>query len=291
MFLKKAASLILSALILVSVTACQESQQGSVSDAHGTVAEHDVTLTVFDVGKADAMVIQTAEHVTVIDAGNKGDGKVITKYLEKQGIDTIDTLIITHFDKDHVGGAGKLLNTLNIGKIYTPNYESEIDEYKNFIEKAEEKNLEITAIPMRENVIWRDDDAAFTLYAPNETFYGKDEENDFSLCLFMQHGKNTFLFAGDAENARMQEIVSLNLGFVSFLKFPYHGNYLSGTEAFLDALQPKTAVVCCSKKEYADPSTVESLQKHRTDAYYTCDGTVTIVSDGEKLTCSQQAEE
>ena len=80
-------------------------------------------------------------------------------------------------------------------------------------------------------------------------------------------------------------------GKVDYLKFPYHGNYLSTTESFLDAFDPKFTVVCCSEKEYADPNTVETLEKRKITAYYTCDGDVTAVSDGKTLTCTQEAGE
>lgn len=289
MFLKKLAALLLGAMTALTASACQES--GSLpSDAHGTIADSALTLTVFDVGKADAMVVQTEHSVTVIDTGNKGDGKKIEKFLEKQGIDTINTLIITHFDKDHVGGAARLANRLKIETVYVPNYQSASEEYLSFAEKAKETNLTITQMPMHSEQVWRADDAAFTLYAPNESFYGNNEENDFSLCLLLQHGKNTFLFAGDAEDARQKEIMSLNIGKVTFLKYPYHGNYLPTTEAFLDVFSPEMTVICCSKKEFAADSTVETLEKRGIETYYTNNGDLTVISDGKTLNCTQEQE-
>lgn len=296
MDLKKISAALFGALTLLGLTSCSgsstaESSAPESSEETVSTATDNVTITAFNVGKADALVVQTANSVTVIDTGNKGDGKDIEKFLTAQGIDSIDTLIITHFDKDHVGGAARLVNRMNIGTIYVPDYVSTAEDYLSFIEKTQEKEQEVTVVPKREVLEWTADDASFTLYACNEDDYGKDEENDFSLCLYMKHGNNTFLFAGDAENARLSELIELGLGTVDFLKFPYHGNYMSTTEAFLDAFQPKVTVVCCSEKEYADPSTVETLEKRGIETYYTNDSTVTIVSDGTSLTCSQAAAE
>ena len=284
---KRISALLLSAAALLGITGCQSDSSAASEEASGTAAVSPVTVTAFSVGKADALVLQTENTVTVIDTGNKGDGKTIEKYLSNQGIDLIDTLIITHFDRDHVGGAARLVNRMKIGQIYVPDYKSDKEEYLNFLEKTEEQQCSLTALPVRESVSWQADDAAFTLYAANETFYGKNEENDFSLCLLVQHGSNKLLFTGDAEDARMKEIAALGIGQVDFLKFPYHGNYLPGTEAFLDAVQPKTAVICCSDKENADPSTVKTLEKRGVEAYYTNRGTVTVVSDGSTLQCTQ----
>lgn len=289
MIAKKLTALLLSALTLFSVSAC--TQQTDSAQTNSIPVTGNVTLTSFNVGKADALVLQTANTVTVIDTGNKGDGKKIGKFLEKQGIDTVDTLIITHFDQDHVGGAARVINKLKVKQVYVPDYEKQSEEYDAFIEKVQETGTPMTAMPAKDKIEWQADDAAFALYAPEQDYYGKNEENDFSLVLYVQHGENKLLFAGDAENARMKEIIGLHLGNVDFLKFPYHGNYLSATEDFLDACKPKVSIVCCSAKENADPSTVETLQNRGVETYYMYNGDVTIVSDGKTLSCSQTAKE
>ena len=291
--IRKLGALLMSAVTLIAAAGCQGSSGSEASQSESTVSPTevtgDVTITTFDVGKADAMIIQTANTVTVIDAGNKGDGKMIEKYLAAQGIDTVNTLIITHFDKDHVGGAARVINRLKVETIYVPDYTSEGDEYQSFMEKVNELGKELTVMKAGTDTAWIADDAHFKLYAAKETFYGKDEENDFSLVVYMQHGANTFLFAGDAEVARQREIISMKLGQVTYLKFPYHGNYMSTTEDFLNAVNPKYAVVCCSEEENADPSTVETLKTRGVEAYYTTNGDITAVCDGSKITFTQGA--
>ena len=287
--LKKTAALF-AALTVLTLTGCAGGAvQSSTPQPEAPAVTGNVTVTVFDVGKADAMVIQTENSVTVIDAANKGDGKCIDKFLTKQGIDTVDLMIITHFDKDHVGGASRVINKMNVKEVLVPNYESELEEYKNFVEKVEETETPVTKLDFGASYDWTPDDIACTVYASERDNYGRDEENDFSLVMYMQHGENKFLFAGDAEDPRQQEIMALGLGKVDFMKFPYHGNYLSTTEQFLDTFDPKYTVVCCSEKEYADPNTVETLEKRKIETYYTCDGNVTVVSDGKALTCTQEA--
>ena len=148
----------------------------------------------------------------------------------------------------------------------------------------------VTKLDFGASYDWAPDDIACTVYASERDNYGRDEENDFSLVMYMQHGENTFLFTGDAEDPRQQEIMALGLGKVDFLKFPYHGNYLSTTENFLNSVKPKYAVICCSNQEYADPSTVQTLKDRGVAAYFTPDGTVTAVSDGKSITVTQAAE-
>ena len=289
MIAKKIYALLLSAIALFSASACTQKTASEPDPAIPVTG--NVTITAFNVGKADALVVQTQNTVTVIDAGNKGDGKKIEKFLTNQGIETIDNLIITHFDKDHVGGAARVINRMKVSNVYVPDYTAESDEYNSFIEKIDETQTPLTAMAAKSKTEWTADDASFTLYAPQETFYGKNEENDFSLVLYVQHGSNTMLFAGDAENARQKEIMELKLGNVDFLKFPYHGNYMATTEDFLDACKPKATVICCSEKENADPSTVETLQKRGIETYYTYQGDVTVISDGKTLQCKQKTDE
>lgn len=291
--LKKITALLLGAIALLTASGCTQNpaSSGSAEPENTTPVTGNLTVTAFNVGKADALVVQTQNTVTVIDTGNKGDGKQIEKFLSSQGIDTIDNLIITHFDKDHVGGAARVVNRMKVKNVYVPDYTSDSDEYNSFIEKIDETQTPLTAMAAKSETEWQADDAHFQLYAPQEDFYGKDEENDFSLVLYVQHGANRLLFAGDAENARQQEIMDLKLGEVDFLKVPYHGNYMKTTEDFLDACNPKVAVVCCSEKENADPSTVETLEKRGIETYYTYNGNVTVVSDGKALNCEQQAAE
>ena len=274
-----------AAAAMLAASGCSSSSsKGGNESSHSEPVATEFTVTAFNVGKADALVLQTPNSVTVLDTGNKGDGKDIEKFLTAQGITKIDRMIITHFDKDHIGGAARLVNRMEVGDIYVPDYTSQVSEYQSFMEKINEQGKELNVMKAGSKTDWQSDDAAFQLYAANQTDYGKDEENDFSLCLYVRHGGNTYLFAGDAERARQQEIMALGLGKVTFLKFPYHGNYLQTTEDFLNQTSPKYAVVCCSEEEDADPSTVESLSKRGTAAYYTKNGTVSFVSDGASIT-------
>lgn len=268
-----------AALLLVG---CEKKPQSSTPAVTGSV-----TITAFDVGKADAFLLQTASKTIVLDTGNKGDGKAIEKLLEGQEITKIDLLIISHFDKDHVGGAARLLKKMEIGEVYLPDYAGTCDEYYDFCEKLEEKSISPIKVPMKTSQSWQYDDVLFQLDSAQKNDYGKNEENDFSLCLFMQHGDNTFLFTGDAEEARQEEILSMKYGKVDFLKFPYHGNYLSTTEKFLDACAPEYAVVCCSSKEPAAKQTMETMKKRGIQTFYTQNGDVTIASDGKTIQISQ----
>lgn len=74
-----------------------------------------LTVTFFDVGKGDCILLECDGHAAMIDAGFDNTANDILSALADKGIDTLDFLLLTHMDKDHVGGADKFLENLTIG--------------------------------------------------------------------------------------------------------------------------------------------------------------------------------
>ena len=99
-------------------------------------AEDIFTITSIDVGKGDCILIQTGDRndpVTVmIDTGYKETADDVLNYLRKQDINKLDALIITHYHKDHVGGAAAILKGVPVGKVYMPDYEGTKKVYEEF---------------------------------------------------------------------------------------------------------------------------------------------------------------
>ena len=282
--IKRISALLTVFTAVMCLIGCSSGNSGGEDSRPAEPVSTEFTVTALNVGKADALILQTPNSVIVLDTGNKGNGKDIEKFLTAQGITKIDRMIITHFDKDHVGGAARLINRMEIDEIIVPDYTSKVPDYESFMEKVNEKGKELTVMKAGTNTEWKSDDASFRLFAPNKNYYGNDEENDFSLCLYAVHGGNTYLFTGDAEQARQQEILALKLGKATFLKFPYHGNYLKTTEDLLNSTSPQYAVICCSAEEDADPYTVEALSKRGVAACYTKNGSYSFVSNGAEIT-------
>ena len=239
----------------------------------------ELKVTFFDVGKADSIVLQSDTGTVVIDCGEKGDGKKITGLLEESGRTTIDYLIITHFDKDHVGGAAKVLNSFEVKNVLTPDYEGTVDEYDKFCKVLEEKNVPRTRLT--DNMSFTLDDVKFTVYAPKKTSYGENDENDFSLVTKAVHYNNTLLFTGDAMEQRLDEI--MDIGKCTLLKVPYHGRKLDNLGVFLSKVKPEYAVVCTSSSEFSGKMQ-DLLKAMKINTYATCyNGDITAVSNGASI--------
>ncbi len=278
----KLAALITAAVLLLSLCSCG-SRQSEIIEAPEVTGEF--YAQVLDIGKADAIVLRSGDNAALIDCGETKDGDNVLEHLKASGIDRLDCLIITHFDKDHVGGAAEILRSIEVESIITPKYEGTNQEYLDYIAAARDKN--ITPTELDEITRFTLSDTLFEVYPPQKTYY-KEGDNDFSLVVSVTHGDNKFLFAGDAEEERLSELSSqLNLEH-SFLKVPHHGKYNKNTEAFLKRVNSDTAVITCSKKNPPDSETLEVLSGIGSKVYLTEDGTVTAVSDGKSIEITQQ---
>lgn len=247
-------------------------------------AENEFNISVLKVGQADAIILKTKNHTAVIDCGEEDDGDEVVEYLTNAGTDKIDYLLITHFDKDHVGGASEVLDNFEADEIIIPNYIGTSDEYETFTNTLAEKNIAPTLL--NEELTFTLDDVLFEVYPPQKQSY-KEHDNDHSLVISVTHGENKFLFAGDAEKDRLAELSSqLDLDH-DFLKMPHHGNYNKGTVNFLKGVTPTYTVICDSDKNPAENDTIKELETVGSEIYHTKDGNIAVVSDGKTISVTQ----
>lgn len=249
-----------------------------------------LSVKLLKVGKADAIILRTGDETMVIDTGEEDDGEELVNELANQGVSHVDVLIITHFDKDHVGGADTLVESMDIGQIYVPAYTGTHTEYIDFLHALEEKGM--TPTQLNESVRFSFGDAEVLVEPP--TSYETDpntleNDNNFSLITTVVHGENRLLFMGDAEKQRIREW--LDTGDVKdcdFLKVPHHGVYNTALEDLLNTISPEYGAICCSSKNPAEPKTLELLKKYGVETLQTKDGNITVISDGSKLELHQK---
>lgn len=271
-------------------------RQTQTSGAEGTPAVVDVTGEVkvdfLNVGKADCIVLRGSSQTAVIDTGYDDTADTVIKYLDSQGITEIDHLILTHFDKDHVGGASDLLENYRIGAIYQPDYSADEEDskpYRKYEEALEE--MDIHPVTVKETLGIIMDDVVFTVYPPQKIEYDEDKDNNRSLVIAADHGSVRMLFAGDAERERIEEIMTqiADLDF-DLLKVPHHGRMEKNSQEFFEAVSPQYAVICADeedKEDAADEETIDALEKTGAEVLITGSGMVSCVSDGEELTVTQ----
>lgn len=282
---------ITSAMLLLGMAGSILTGSGSCI-VKGAAEPEPLKVTLLKVGKADAIAIQTEENTMVIDTGEEEDGEELVFYLKNQGISQVDTLLITHFDKDHVGGADTLIESMDVGRILVPDYEGTSTEYQDFMIALEEKGLMAERLKKSEEF---ELGSAKVLVEPPvscETQNGEAEvDNNFSIITTVTHGKNRLLFTGDAEKQRIRQWMKEgSAASCDFLKVPHHGVYNTALQELFETVEPECAVICSSNKNPADPQTIELLKKYNVHVFQTKDGNITVISDGTSLEMKQELE-
>lgn len=245
----------------------------------------------YDMGKADAMLITTPDGVRIlIDCGTNKGGKTLAERFRREGIAEIDTLIITHYDKDHVGGADKVFESVAVRQVILPVYDKESKQHTQFMEALDalpgiERHPMATGTEMS---MQSADGVTLSVTSAHRESYGADEENDFSLAVRLTYGETRFLFAGDAEAPRQLELLEEGNVACDVLKVPYHGRRVSASEQFLTEASPKIAYITDSDEEPASGELVEMLEQLGAQVYTSRkDGGVTVVSDGKTVSVAR----
>ncbi len=274
-------------LLLHSCTTVQDPPAGTVTEESPSGQTlSDMTVTVLNTGKSDCILIRTGNHLAVIDTGEKADADAVNAAIRSTGTKTVDVLVLSHFDKDHIGAAEKVLKKNKVLQILEPDYAKESDTADD-LKKMMKKNG-YTPVTVREETVFTLDDTVFTVYPALKQEYGEEDSNVFSLVVRAVHGDNVFLFTGDAEGARLAELTEVLPAGCTFLKVPHHGVYDNFTYDFLKHVSPAYAVITCSGSERPDAKLLKILEETETETYLTLSGAVIAVSDGKTISVRQQ---
>ena len=244
-------------------------------------------IFILDVGKADAILCQCGKYVLVIDAGMKQDGKKVLHFLEQRKLTQVDCLIITHYDKDHVGGAIELVKSMPVKRVILPDYEPSHPDAVEFLDGLKEKG--ISPEKLRKTVEFPVSDMKVLVEPPGsyDIKGDKDYDNDFSLVTTIVCGKRRLVFAADMEKRRINDWLASEPPACDFLKYPHHGVFEKEQRTLMKVLQPDHVVICDSKKSPADKAALKLIEKYTDSFYETKDGTVTVFCDSRGITLKQ----
>ena len=195
-----------------------------------------LNIIFFYVGQADCTLIKLNDEVILIDAGNNNDGKNVVSFLQEKGITQIDYLIGTHADEDHIGGIDDIINSMDIGTFLIPTIGENGTDYKNAVETAKDKNIQIKH-PTRGDIFYFEN-AQFEVMSAMEEEGTSD--NNSSLVIEFTYNNTTYLFMGDAET-EVENSRSWNK--VNVLKVGHHGSNSSSSTKFLEQVNPEYSII------------------------------------------------
>lgn len=194
----------------------------------------DVSMTVLDVGQGLSAVIETTEHILIFDVGakysnqfNMGDA-VIIPFLKSKGINKIDTLLISHGDNDHIGGAESVIEQIVVDKTLTsePNM---LDKY--------------SPIQCQAGQVWVWDQVKYEILSPGNGVFFSDNNNSCVLKVSSKYA--SILLTGDIEEKAENWLLSQYEEQLesSVLIAPHHGSKTSSSLAFLEKVKPNIIII------------------------------------------------
>ena len=223
-------------------------------------------ITMLDVGQGQCVLLRSRGRAYLVDCGGDRDeyaGDLAAKTLLSQGVTRLDGLILSHFDRDHVGGAPYLLKHIPADAIYLPDHELLPADPR--IRRVKE----LTRLNFSDTSLW--------------IYPGKPraEGNEMSLAVLLDSQVYDILITGDlGEEGEAHLLSAYSLPRVDCLAAGHHGSAGSTSEQLLRRIRPKTALISAGKNNrYGHPaeSTLLRLRAYgcqirRTDL----DGTITI---------------
>lgn len=239
----------------------------------------EMQCDVMKIGKADCIVLAEESYTVLIDCGESDDGTEIIKHLQEMGTDEIDCLIITHFDRDHIGGAADVIDAFPVKRLLEPDYEPESPDSEEYLayRDAISRN-QIQAESLNDDLQLNIGGMRMQIYTANAV-YDKNIDNNNSLVVDLTHEGNRFLFTGDIEKQRIQDMLEQKqINSCDFLKVPHHGRYNSALNDLFEAASPTYAAITCSVKNPPEQETLDALEAVGCIVYSTKDSEVHVRS-------------
>ena len=228
------------------------------------------------VNDADCTILVSKGHCVIVDSGEAEDGSHIVELLQKYGVETVDCLILTHPDKDHIGGADAILDNFPVSQVICPHYGQYNSIYTALNKRIDTEGITRTVITDATQI--KCGDLKLTIFPPQETFY--DDDNDYSLVTLVNHGSVNLLLTADICKVRIGELESSPFPNIQLLKVPYHGRSSNASADFIRRISPDIAVVTAAK---AESKIEKTLNKLGCDIYCTVGADRVFRSDGKVI--------
>lgn len=247
-------------------------------------AEAPLRVIFLDVGKGDCILLAKGESRVLIDTGYAETANDVIAALRQEGTERLDALIITHYDKDHAGGARAVLEKIPTGQVYLPGYDGD-NKYYEIVAYTVQANS-LPAVKVKEDVSFRVSGVDYEIFASPLEFVpgiGKEEgnDNDVSLVVAARQGQDSLLFAGDIEKEGISAYLAAGHGTFDVVKMPHHGQNESNSDDFIDQVRMKIAVVTDDAEEPMKKKMIKQLGAVGAEIYSSAaNGRITVTCTG-----------
>lgn len=261
--------------------------------AHFTASlpEDALHVHVIDVGKADAILLESPDANVLVDCGTAEAAEDVLRYLAARGIDRLDAVWISHPDDDHCGGLPTVLQTVSADAVV----ESPVGESISGMTALPQ------AVPLRRAAVgerYAYGAMTFEVLGPLQDYA---ESNNDSTVFRLQYDGFSMLFCGDMEAQAERDLLEGGAALrADVLKVAHHGSDTSTSAALLEAVQPRYAVISSGEDRSMLPRNAVLQRLHtagseifRTDTdgavvFSAADGKISVITEnGRSAACAE----
>ena len=238
-------------------------------------------VVFLDVGQGDAVLLQVPEGNVLVDQGPP-EARV-GRQLRQLGVRRLAALVLTHPQRDHVGGAADVLRRLKVDVVLDPGLVSESPDQAAALAAARTRSVPVRIV--RAGSEFRLGRLRLRMLWPVEPGPPGADPNDYAVVMLASYGATDLVLPADAESNVTSR---LSISAVEVLKVAHHGSADEGLPGLLDELEPHVAVISVGGgNDYGHPRSstlgalaqVPELRLFRTDD----DGRVVLESDGRAM--------
>lgn len=210
--------------------------------------ENKLLVHFLDIGQGDAIFLDYQGFQILVDGGP--DNRIIEQLRQTMpiGDNTIDWVILSHPDADHLGGLLDVINSYQVDKVIMPKISKDTSLYEAWESILVKKEISIFYIEQQEEITLTEDYHIRFLHPTPNTIEKHFAPNNYSLVTHILFGEIDLLLTGDIE-AEVEELLVKEYKEldIELLKSPHHGSKSSSTPEFLEMLSPELVVIQSGK--------------------------------------------
>ena len=229
----------------------------------------EFTVLAADVGQGTAALVQTRSHTLMFDTGpvvgaSDAGRRVLVPLLRGLGVSSVDELLLSHGDADHVGGAASVLQAVKVARM-----RSSLDDAHPLREARDPRGHRIAQHTCVAGQSWNWDGVQFTVLHPTaDDLAQREHRSDNALSCVLQvrsQSGRVALLTGDIEARQEADLVAHRTESLraDLLLVPHHGSQTSSTTEFLEAVQPRLSVIQVGRRNRYGHPAPKVLQRYR----------------------------
>lgn len=244
-------------------------------------------VSFIDVGQGNCTLLRCGGKAILVDSGEVGAAQTVINYIKNLGIDELNCVLVTHPHTDHMGAMTKILYEFKIDDLIMPEIPEEIiptnKTYEKFLTAVSDNAGNVIAAKPGETYSYGE--MKLEIFAPLRDY---DNLNDMSAVSRISYGNTSVMFTGDATTTVEKDLLKKNINYsATVLNVGHHGSKTSSSEAWLRAVNPKYAVICCGvNNDYGHPHSLitKRLEEFGIE-YFETDllGTIVFESDSKNF--------